>query len=209
MLLLLGCFVVHSLQAQTFNEWFRQKKTQLKYLVEQIGALKVYAGYLEKGYSIAKEGINTINDIKHGDFFLHAGHFDSLQIVNPVIAASFYVADAIVLATKIDAAAKAGTAQVLANNFFTDEEKQYLQRVYDNIINGTAADVGQLTTFITDGELQMTDDERLQNIKSLYASLQDKYAFTQSFSKQAQMLSVQRIKQQSETERVKKLYNIK
>ncbi|QEC69278.1 hypothetical protein FRZ67_18905 [Panacibacter ginsenosidivorans] len=209
MILLFLCFAVQVLHAQTIAEWFQQKKTQIKYLVEQIGALKVYAGYLEKGYSIAKEGINTINDIKHGDFFLHEGHFDSLKIVNPVIAASFYVADAVVLATKIEAAAKAGTTQVLANDFFMDAEKEYLQRVYNNIINGAAADLDQLTTFIMDGELQMTDDERLQNIKVMYASLQDKYAFVQSFSKQAQMLSVQRIKQQSETDRVKKLYNIK
>lgn len=208
-MLLLLCLMATLVHAQTVAEWFQQKKTQLKYLVEQIGALKVYGGYLQKGYTIAKEGINTINDIKHGDFFLHAGHFDSLKMVNPVIAASIYVADAIVLSAKIDAAAKGGKAQVLANDFFTDEEKHYLQRIYDNALNGSASDLDQLTTLITDGALQMTDDERLQDMEMLYASLKDKYVFVRSFSKQAQTLSVQRIKQQSETERVKKLYNLK
>ena len=33
-------------QAQTFAEWFKQKKTQKKYLVQQIAALQVYIGCL-------------------------------------------------------------------------------------------------------------------------------------------------------------------
>jgi hypothetical protein len=34
--------------AQTWSEWFSQKKTQKKYLLEQVAALKIYAGYLKK-----------------------------------------------------------------------------------------------------------------------------------------------------------------
>jgi len=33
-----------NLQAQTFAEWFQQKKTQKKYLLQQIAALQVYIG---------------------------------------------------------------------------------------------------------------------------------------------------------------------
>ena len=42
-------------RAQTFAEWFRQSATQKKYLLQQIAALQVYIGYVQKGYSIAKE----------------------------------------------------------------------------------------------------------------------------------------------------------
>ena len=41
-------------QAQTFNEWFRQKATQKKYLIQQIAALQVYLDYVQKGYAIAQ-----------------------------------------------------------------------------------------------------------------------------------------------------------
>ncbi len=37
-----------TLSAQTSAEWLSQKKTQKKYLVQQIAALDVYAGYLSK-----------------------------------------------------------------------------------------------------------------------------------------------------------------
>src|SRR6266498_4565607 len=79
LLLIVG---VHTSYGQTWNEWFRQKKTQIQYLVKQIAALKVYTDYLEKGYNIAKDGTNLINDIKHGDFNLHNNYFTSLKSVS-------------------------------------------------------------------------------------------------------------------------------
>ena len=48
-----------NLFAQTLAEWVSQKVTQKKYLLQQIAALQVYSGYLSKGYSIAKDGLNT------------------------------------------------------------------------------------------------------------------------------------------------------
>jgi len=197
------------LYAQTWDEWFQQKKTQIKYLVEQIAALKVYADDLQKGYAIAREGLSTINDIKHGDFDLHKGHFDSLKIVNPFVKESFYVADAMVIAEKIDAAAKAGLKNVEQSKSFTSDELEYLQWAYENITEQSGADIDELTLLITNGDLQMKDDERLRRVETIYAALQDKYAFIKSFSKQAQILSIQRTKQQSETNMVRKFYGIK
>ena len=51
--------------AQTLAEWTQQNKTQIKYLVEQIAALQAYALVAEKGYSIAKTGLNAIGNIKN------------------------------------------------------------------------------------------------------------------------------------------------
>src|SRR3954471_4245804 len=84
-IILLFVAVVVQSNAQTFSEWFRQKKTQKKYLIEQIAALEVYAGYLEKGYSIMSEGLSQINSIKHGEFDLHESYFTSLKNINPHI----------------------------------------------------------------------------------------------------------------------------
>ncbi len=61
--------------AQTFDEWFKQQETQKKYLIQQIAALQVYTGYVQKGYSVAKKGLATIGSIKEGDFNLHSNFF--------------------------------------------------------------------------------------------------------------------------------------
>lgn len=38
-----------SVQCQTWDEVFKQKETQKKYLIQQIEAIKMYASYLKKG----------------------------------------------------------------------------------------------------------------------------------------------------------------
>jgi len=35
--------------AQTWNEWFNQKKAQIQYLLGQVAANEIYIGYAEKG----------------------------------------------------------------------------------------------------------------------------------------------------------------
>jgi 3-phenylpropionate/cinnamic acid dioxygenase small subunit len=48
------------INAQTFDEWFKQKETQIKYLVEQIGALKAYGEVVKRGYDIAHNGLTNV-----------------------------------------------------------------------------------------------------------------------------------------------------
>ena len=77
--------IASCVQAQNWQEWTQQKKTQIKYLVSQIAAYQVYATYVEKGYVIAKKGLTAIQNIKKGDFSLHDEYFTSLKNVNPKI----------------------------------------------------------------------------------------------------------------------------
>lgn len=85
-LLLMGILIGQLVMAQTFNEWFRQNHTQLKYLVEQIAALRGYNGALRAGYSIARDGLDTIRDIREDDYDLHSGHFSALEMASPGVS---------------------------------------------------------------------------------------------------------------------------
>src|SRR4051812_14383767 len=87
--------------AQTFDEWFKQKKTQKKYLIEQIAAFQMYLGYVQKGYSIARKGLTTIGNIKKGDFNLNNDFFSSFKSVNPTIRNYSKVAEIIAFQIKI------------------------------------------------------------------------------------------------------------
>ena len=60
-------------------------QTQKKYMLQHIAALQVYIGYAKKGYNIASKGINTVRNIKNGDFNLHRDFFSSLKNINPAI----------------------------------------------------------------------------------------------------------------------------
>src|SRR5438270_175824 len=87
--------------AQTFDEWFNQKETQKKYLLAQIAALHTYIDYAQKGFSIVNNGLNTIRDIKKGDFNLHNNFLNSLSTVNPTVKKYAKVASIIAMQISI------------------------------------------------------------------------------------------------------------
>src|ERR1700733_2955929 len=87
--------------AQSLEEWLDQRATKLKYLEEQVSANKVYLEWLEKGYSIAKDGLGYIKDAKNGEFHLHLDFFESLKKVNPRIKNSSKIASIIAIQLKI------------------------------------------------------------------------------------------------------------
>src|SRR3954469_10258998 len=95
LLVIATVLLFQSADAQTWDEWFKQKKTQKKYLVQQIAALRVYLDYLKKGYAVVHNGLNTIEHIKNGNFNLDRDFFSSLKNVNPAIKNTAKVADII------------------------------------------------------------------------------------------------------------------
>lgn len=60
-----------------WNSSAQAKQTRVQ--LEQIGALKIYIGYAKKGYSIVRQGLSTIGDLKQGDLNIHTGYFSSLS----------------------------------------------------------------------------------------------------------------------------------
>src|SRR5687767_12661698 len=87
--------------SQNTEEWMNQGKTQTKYLLRQIAAVKTYIGLIQKGYNTVRDGLNIIADIKSGDFTIHSGYFSSLKKVNPAIAGYVKIADIIIFQKRI------------------------------------------------------------------------------------------------------------
>lgn len=198
-----------NLSAQTWAEWFRQKSTQKKYLLEQIAALQVYSGYLSKGYSIANDGLNTIKSIKNGDLLQHANYFTSLVIVNPQIRRYKKVAD--IIAMQISIVKQSGNAltSFRNNHHFTPTEITYLQRAFNTLLSDCAKNLNELLDLITDGKLQMKDDERIESIDKIYSDMQDKQEFARAFSNNAAGLSIQRSNEENDIIISKKLNGLK
>lgn len=197
------------LAAQTSNEWFNQKSTQKKYLLQQIAALQVYFGYAKKGYNIVSGGINTIRNIKNGDLNLHRDFFNRLKNVNPAIRRYVKVADIIAYQAKIIKQTKVTLQQIRETKQFTEAELDYCKQVFDTLLDGCLKTVEELILVTTSGELEMKDDERLKRIDRIYADIQDKYSFTCSFSEEISLLAVQRLGEQKEINRSKLINGLK
>ncbi len=205
-LLLAGCAT--SLRAQNFDEWFRQKKTQKKYLIQQIAALQVYIGYAQKGYAIAKEGLDIIGNLKEGELGLHTDYFNSLKTVNPELRQYANVSDIMAIQAKIVQRCKQTRRRAQGSNLFNAEEKDYIGRVLDRLLDDCTNVLDELLTVATDGKLEMRDDERLERIDMLYQEMMRQYTFSQSFSNETLLMAMSRIKESHETETVRSLHGI-
>lgn len=193
------------MKAQVFN----QNATQKQYLLQQIAALKVYAGYLQKGYSIAKHGLSTISDIKKGDLRLHTGYFDSLKVVNPSIRNYGKVAGIMALQRNILKRQKTAIGQVQQSKAFTATELDYVSGVFSKLLADCGQTIDELTAVTTNGNLQMKDDERLKRIDALYANMQRRYTFVQAFAGDAQTLAASRLYEQQDIENSRAINGIK
>jgi len=215
LIVITGLLLSISAEAQTFNEWFRQKKTQRRYLTKQIVLLRTYLGYLKKGYEIADKGLTTIHNIKNGDFNLHRDFFGSLKNVNPHIANSAKVADIIAFQVYVIRDIRNVNNFCKNNEHFTPEEIRYVApeeiryvaAVYSNVLFLTDASISELLMIIRSNQTEMKDDERLMRIDRLYDDMLDKHAFVQSFDNDVRLMAAEREREQREVETLRKQFD--
>lgn len=196
-------------QCQTYEEWFRQKKTQEKYLLQQIAAFKTFTNYAQKGFSIANNGLRTIKNIKNGDFNLHNDFFKSKSHVNPRILRYTKVAEIIAIQILITKQSRNTIKNCRSAKQLTEAELNYLQQVFNNLLDECLKNLQQLIQLISDGEFEMKDDERLKRIDRLYGDMKDKQMFVQVFGNGAKAISVQRLNDQHNIEIERKLNGIR
>lgn len=195
--------------AQTTQEWTQQKQTQKKYLLQQIAALHTYISYAKKGYDIVNKGVTTVRNIKKGDFNLHRDFFNLLKNVNPKISRYAKVADIISYQVRIIKQTKEAIIGIKATKQFTLQEVDYCVAVFNNLLTECGKTIDELMLVISDGQLEMKDDERLIRIDLLYADMQDKYAFSSAFSEDMAILTIQRLSEQVQINYSKILKDIK
>jgi hypothetical protein len=203
-ILITGIVLSTGAPAQNWDEWFRQKKTQRRYLVKQIALLKVYLGYVKKGYEIADKGLTTIHNIKNGDLNLHRDFFGGLKNVNPHIANIAKVADIMSFQVYIIQNMKQVNNFCQDNEHFTAEEIRYVAAVYANMMFLCDASLSELLMIIRANETEMKDDERLKRIDRLHEDMLDKHAFVKAFDNDVRIMAREREREQRSIELMRK-----
>ena len=189
-LLATACFllITFPLKAQTFSEWFRQNKTQIKYLIDQIAAYTILQNDLAEGYHIAGSGLTYIGDTTRGELDLHSNYINSLSVVSPVVAGYSRISDIVSYQGGITSSFK----KILQATNMNASDMACIDSVYIHITGECTRSVSDLIDILTDKRFSMKDDERISRIDAIYADMKDRYAFAQSFSSQALLLAAQR-----------------
>jgi hypothetical protein len=198
---ILGLFNLR-VQAQTADELFNQKQTQLRYLVEQIAALKAYTGYLNQGYEIVSDGAQAVRNLKSGEFTLHDTFFKSLKAVNPLIRSSGRVAD--IISSQL--AISKSLNQLKGLYGLSLSQQNYIALVKSQVLREANNDLEELLLIISPGRLEMGDDERMKRVDKIHGAMLDKRSFTQSFCNELSMLVYQKEHEKQSINHVRNLY---
>lgn len=204
LLLLVTTSTAMGAAAQTWNEFFKQKKTQRKYLIEQIAALNTYAAFLKKGYEIAGSGMDLVGKFTGEESLLHKGFFTSLKAVNPVVRSNVNAAEML-----------ANQAAIMRNMFaagrakyLNRSESDHISKVRNHLLRECEQDMEEFLMLITASEMELSDDERMVRLEKVQRSMLDKFRFSRSFTSDFRLLSIQRQREQNDLEKTAKLYDV-
>jgi hypothetical protein len=203
--LALGFF---TLKAQTLEEWTQQKKTGVKYLVQQIAALKVYTQYLNKGIDIVQSGLSTISQLKKGDVAQHATYFQSLHKVNPALQHYSKAIGTMAAVASVLQEYKQLNQKTRNSKELSVPEKEYVLKVAKEILQACLDRTEELALLTQSGSVQLKDDERLKRIHIIYKEIKEVQAAIKSLSEDVAGMSLQRKAEGRNIQISKSLYGI-
>ncbi|ARS35739.1 hypothetical protein [Pontibacter actiniarum] len=183
-------------RAQTFDEWFRQKKTQQKYLLEQLLALRLYGSYMQEGYGLAREGLSVIGLAEAGERDEHAAYFSALAGVRPAVATSPRVATAVALGTRLQQLCLETGSQAQGSKLLTPTEKAYVHRVLGRLLDEQEAVLAALAQTLSPGQLTMGDAARLERLDAACQALQELCGVARRLDEHVRLLALAKWQEQ-------------
>ena len=182
-----------------------QEAQQLLLDWEKLTQFKKILKDMYDGYKIIHKGYTTIRDISSGNFNLHKNFLDALMDVSPAVKKYKRIANIIDYQLQIVKLYKGAFNQFKEDKNFTLDEINYIGKVYINLFDESVKNLDELVMVITAGKLRMSDDERIQAIDKIYASIEDQYSFLQDFNSSTSYLSMQRQGEQTDIEMSRKI----
>lgn len=162
-----------SAQGQRLADFFQQKKTQLDYLLQQIGYLEIYRSNVNRGYEIMGAGLNLVKGFTGDEYQLHKDFFGSLKKVNPLIEKQAKVAEVFQM------------QQVILKAFDhigkLELSEENLARVYlikEGMLNECEKDIKELLLLMNAGSLESRDAQRLVKLIKIHTSMSEKLDYS-------------------------------
>ena len=98
--------------------------------------------------------------------------------------------------------------KVRSGGLFSAPEIDYMQRVYERLLNDCSNKLDELSAVTSADKLEMKDDERIRRIDQILLDMQSNYTFSQDFSNRAFMMAASRKTETDNALTVKNLLHI-
>jgi hypothetical protein len=181
-------------RAQTFAEWFSQKSTKKKYLLQQIAALEAYGSVLKTGYNVAHNGLGTIGSFNNGEFHLHNAYYSSLKNASPGVKNNSQVKEILQWQQDINKALN----QLKSDDYYNEVKTAVLKDCNDQL--------AELQEILSDNSIEMSDADRLKRLSVIHTEMLSNYRFTLRFCSNALLLSKDQAHQTTDLQTLKNLY---
>jgi len=179
---------------------------QLLLNVEKLNQLRSILTDMQQGYEILHKGYNAVRSVTQGSFSLHETFLDGLLAVNPHLHHYRRAADILADQQRLVREYQSAYQRFRQHGHFSEAELEYLGAVYAGLLAQSLRHLEELALVLTAGTLRMSDDERLEAIDRIHAGTADKLAFLRHFNRQAQLLALQRAREQADINAIRQLY---
>jgi uncharacterized protein (UPF0297 family) len=185
-----------------------QDLVQLELDYQKLAGLKSILKQMYSGYELVDKGYNSVKSISQGNFSLHEAFLDGLMVVSPMVRKYPKVAQIISEQTELVSEYKSAYSTFKQDKNFNPDEISYMIDVYNNLVAGSLQNLSMLTMVMSDNQLRMSDNERLQAIDRVYAAGHDQLTFLRQFNNNTESVAVQRAQQAGDRQTLKTLYGI-
>jgi hypothetical protein len=185
-----------------------QVSEQLALDIEKLSELKGILKDMYTAYAIIDKGYTDVKNIVEGNFNLHKAFLDALLAVSPAVQDYSKVERIITAESQILSEYKAGSKQLAGSGRFSIGELDYMNGVYANLLNRSAACVSELVMLLTADELRMSDAERLEGIDRVYTDISSQLKLLKLFDSGLVVQAGLRAREAGDIGSVRGLYGI-
>ena len=138
----------------------------------------------------------------------YANYFDELWRIKTALAYYQRLKDIIEKQLQLVNEYKAAWALFKQDKHFTVDELDYMQEVYNGMMDESIKNLDQLSLVINAFVTQMSDAKRMEIINEVDQNLDENLNDLREFNNQNKMMSLQRASEKGDIETVKKLYGL-
>jgi len=186
-----------------------QEMQQLLLDIEKLTQMKSILSDMKTGYQIYEQGYGSISSLSKGNFNLHQTYLNGLLAISPAVKNYARIADILTMQANLISEYKRQQALFRQSGSFSVGELSYMSDVYTRLVTQTLNDAGELADVLMAGKLRMSDAERIKAIDRIYTGSSERLQFLRSFNNQGVVISLQRVKEVSDTQTLNRLYGIK
>ncbi|MBS1525309.1 MAG: TerB family tellurite resistance protein [Bacteroidetes bacterium] len=176
---------------------------------QKLSGLKSILSQMQQGYKIVSAGYNSVKGVAQGNFSLHEAFLDGLMMVSPTVRKYPRITEIINDQAELMTEYKSSFSQFRRDKHFSVEEISYMTDVYNNLVSQSLQNLSELTMILSDNQMRMSDNDRLQAIDRLYASGHDQLTFLRQFDNNTQSIAIQRAEQAGDYNTLQQVYGIK